>query len=213
MRRIGEPLLDPERLGDEWVGRDRLDPIVGLQEWCVVLPLQQGEDGIDLQVVLHDLPPEGERQVSLVHGDRDVVGHPDPLDLHDFRANRQPELPGDLLGGRYRPRPQQSRRRLQADRHHVLDEPGQGGQLLGELGLPDERPLASPDLDQFEALELLNGLPHRGPTDAVFPDQLLLRGELTAGSKCPVGDRRRQVLLDLKVERNGTLGFAFIRSS
>ena len=94
---------------------------------------------------------------------------------------------------------------LQPDRHHVLDEPGQRRQLLRKLRLPDERPLASPDLDQLEALQLLNGLPHRGPTDAVPSDQLLLRGELTTGSERPAGDRRRQVLLDLEIERDRTL--------
>jgi len=84
--------------------------------------------------------------------------------------------------------------------------PGQGGQFLGELRLPYERPLASPDLYQLEAFQLLAW--PCGPVVRLtpyFPDQLLLRWELGAGASAPGGNRGRQVLLDLEVQRNGTL--------
>ena len=61
------------------------------------------------------------------------------------------------------------------------------------------------DLDQPEAIQLLNGFPDGGPTDAVPLDQLLLRGELTTGRERPAGDQRRQIMFDLKVKRDGAL--------
>jgi hypothetical protein len=91
------------------------------------------------------------------------------------------------------------------DARHVLYEPGQLCELLRELLRPHEGPSPAPDLDQPKAIQLLNGFPDGGPTDAIPLDQFLLRGELTPGSERPGGDRRRQVLFDLKVKRNGAL--------
>jgi hypothetical protein len=58
--------LDSECLRDRLVGRNRLEPIIGFQERCVVLPFQQGKDSVDLQVVFDDLLSEVNRQIRFV---------------------------------------------------------------------------------------------------------------------------------------------------
>jgi len=95
----------------------------------------------------------------------------------------------------------------------VLGRPGQGGQFLGELRLPYERPLASPDLYQLEAFQLLDGLADRGPADAVFPDQLLLRWELGAGGERPVAIEDARSCSIWKYSGMALCGFALIRTS
>jgi hypothetical protein len=57
---------------------------------------------------------------------------------------------------------------MQTDRHHVFNEPGQPGQLLGNLLRPDERAPPAPDFDEFNAFQLLNGFADRGSAHAIL---------------------------------------------
>ena len=83
---------------------------------------------------------------------------------------------------------------------HVLDKPGELGQLLRDLRLGDECAPAPPDLDEAALDQILNCLPHGRAADLEPLDQAVFRRQLGLWGQAAVSDIAGQNRLDAFVE-------------
>jgi hypothetical protein len=129
------------------------------------------------------------------------------LDPNDIRALPEVEVLSDGRVGRDDPPVQQAGRGFTAQRLHVFDEAGQLGQLLGDLRLCGEGPLAATDLDQAPPNQALDGGPNRRTADSEAFDQGIFRWKARARREITVSNLHRQKVFELGVKGQSGVDF------